>query len=153
HPHIVRVHDLHQDAEHTFLTMELLRGRSLREEIQRRSQAAQRFTVEEVRRIAGQLCDALQHAHAKTVHRDVKPENVWLGEDGSVKLMDFGIARRRRPSQFTSTGLALGTAYYMAPEQLKGNKDVDHRADQFAAGVTLYELLTGDVPQGVIRPP
>ena len=73
------------------------------------------------------------------MHRDVKPENIWLGEDGSVKLMDFGIARLLRPSQFTSTGLALGTAYYMAPEQLRG-QEVDHRADQFALGVVLYEL-------------
>ena len=75
-----------------------------------------------------------------------------MGEDGVVKLMDFGIARLLRPSQFTSTGLALGTAYYMAPEQLRGQA-VDHRADQFAVGVILYELLTGQVPVGAVEPP
>jgi tetratricopeptide (TPR) repeat protein len=152
HPHIVRVYDVHQAGGLTFLTMERLKGHSLREEIARRSQTAQRFTVEEVRRVAGQLCEALKHAHQQTVHRDIKPENIWLGEDGSVKLMDFGIARLLRPSQFTSTGLALGTAYYMAPEQLRG-QEVDYRADQFALGVVLYELLTGEIPQGAIKPP
>ncbi len=152
HPGIVRVFDVHQTAGLTFLTMELLAGRSLREEILRRTRSAQRFAVEEVRSIAGSLCDALGYAHKLTVHRDVKPENVWLGEDGTVKLMDFGIARLLRPSQFTSTGLALGTAYYMAPEQLRG-QEIDHRADQFALGVILYELLTGEIPQGVIQAP
>jgi tetratricopeptide (TPR) repeat protein len=108
--------------------------------------------VEEVRDIARSLCEALSYAHRLTVHRDVKPENIWLGEDGSVKLMDFGIARLLRPSQFTSTGMALGTAYYMAPEQLRG-QEIDHGADQFAMGVILYELLTGVIPQGVIQAP
>jgi serine/threonine protein kinase len=153
HPHIVRVYDLHQTPQHTFLTMELLRGRSLREEVARRAQTDQRFSVEEVRRIGTQLCAALQEAHRQTVHRDVKPENIWLGEDGGIKLMDFGIARLLRPSQFTSTGLALGTAYYMAPEQLRGGKDVDDRADQYAVGVVLYELLTGQVPMGAVKAP
>jgi len=152
HPGIIRVFDVHQTGGLTFLTMELLSGRSLREEIMRRTQSAQRFAVEEVRSIAGSLCDALGYAHKLTVHRDVKPENIWLGEDGTVKLMDFGIARLLRPSQFTSTGLALGTAYYMAPEQLRG-QEIDHRADQFALGVILYELLTGEIPQGVIQAP
>lgn len=82
----------------------------------------------------------------------MKPENVWVGEDGAVKLMDFGIARLLTPARFTTTGVALGTAYYMAPEQLKGRADVDGRADQYAVGVVLYELLTGEVPQGVILP-
>src|SRR4029077_12219328 len=96
-------------------------------EIVGRKERAQRFSVEEVREIADELCQALDHAHKVTVHRDVKPENVWLREDGHVKLMDFGIARLLRPSQFTSTGMALGTAYYMAPEQLHGTREGDHR--------------------------
>jgi len=152
HPHIVRVYDVHQTERFTFLTMERLQGRSLRDEIGRRAATAERFSVAEVRDIAEPLCDALAYAHKLTVHRDVKPENIWLGDDGTVKLMDFGIARLLRPSQFTSTGLALGTAYYMAPEQLRG-QEVDHRADQFAMGVILYELLTGEIPQGVIQSP
>src|SRR5262249_16354169 len=142
HPQIVRVYDVHQAGGLTFLTMERVNGPSLREEIAQRSQTAQRFSVAEARGIAEQLCAALQYAHRFTVHRDVKPENTWLGEEGSVKLMDFGIARLLRPSQLTSTGLALGTAYYMAPEQVRG-QEVDHRADQFALGVGLYALVTG----------
>ena len=152
HPNIVRVYDLHQTAGFTFLTMELLKGHNLRQEIERRAKLAQRFTVPEVRSIANQLCAALHFAHRETVHRDIKPENIWLCDDGTVKVMDFGIARLLRPSQFTSTGLALGTAYYMAPEQVRG-QDVDHRADQFSLAVVLYELLTSELPQGVIKPP
>ena len=152
HPNIVRVFDVQQTTGLTFLTMERLKGRSLRQEITHRQQTAERFKPAECSRSPSRCVAALHHAHGFTVHRDVKPENIWLGEDGTVKLMDFGIARLLRPSQFTSTGLALGTAYYMAPEQLRG-QEVDHRADQFALGVVLYELLTGEIPQGVIRPP
>ena len=152
HPDIVRVYDLQQAPALTFLTMELLKGHNLREEIAQRTRTARRFTVAEVGAMAAQLCAALQFAHRVTVHRDVKPENIWLCEDGTLKLMDFGIARLLRPSQFTSTGLALGTAYYMAPEQLRG-QEVDHRADQFSLAVVLYELLTGEIPQGVIKSP
>ena len=154
HPHIVRMLGRHDADGCTFLTMGLLRGTSLRAELVGRQKRERRFSVDEVRHVAGQLCDALTYAHSQgVVHRDIKPENIWLDEEGAVKLMDFGIARLLTPAQFTSTGVALGTAYYMAPEQLKGRADVDHRADQYAAGVMLYELLTGDVPQGVIRPP
>ena len=152
HADIVRVYDLQQAPALTFLTMELLKGHNLREEIAQRTRTARRFTVAEVGAMAAQLCAALQFAHRVTVHRDVKPENIWLCEDGTLKLMDFGIARLLRPSQFTSTGLALGTAYYMAPEQLRG-QEVDHRADQFSLAVVLYELLTGEIPQGVIKSP
>ena len=153
HPNIVRVYDLHQTAGFTFLTMELLKGHNLRQEIKRRAGLSQRFTAPEVRSIASQLCAALQFAHRETVHRDIKPENIWLCEDGTIKVMDFGIARLLRPSQLTTTGMALGTAYYMAPEQLKAQNDVDHRADQYAVAVVAYELLTGRVPVGAIKPP
>ena len=133
--------------------MELLKGHNLRQEIERRAGLSQRFTAPEVRSIASQLCAALQFAHRETVHRDIKPENIWLCEDGTIKVMDFGIARLLRPSQLTTTGMALGTAYYMAPEQLKAQNDVDHRADQYAVAVVAYELLTGRVPVGAIKPP
>jgi tetratricopeptide (TPR) repeat protein len=154
HPNIVRVYDLHRDGDRTFLTMELLAGRTLRAEIEDRAARKQRFTVEEVRRLAVHLGTALAHAHeAGAVHRDVKPENVWLDEGGAAKLTDFGIARLLRPGRLATTGLALGTAYYMAPEQLKGSRAIDHRADQYALAVVLYELLTGEVPAGAVRPP
>lgn len=153
HPRIVRVFDVHEAGGQTFLTMELLTGSSLRAEIDRRRGQDRRFSPDEVRHVADQLCDALHYAHATTVHRDVKPENVWLEDDGAVKLMDFGIARLLTPQQLTTTGVALGTAYYMAPEQLRPAADVDARADQYAVAAVLYELLTGEVPAGAIRPP
>jgi formylglycine-generating enzyme required for sulfatase activity len=152
HPNIVRVFDVHQTEHFTFLTMERLKGHDLRHEITRRTQNAERFQPEEVCAIAGPLCEALQYAHKYTIHRDVKPENIWMDEDGTVKLMDFGIARLLRASQITAPGIGLGTAYYMAPEQLRG-LEIDHRADQFALGVVLYELLTGQIPQGAIESP
>ena len=92
HPSVVRVYDIHETVDRTFLTMELLQGRTLRQEIVCRQATSKRFSVEEVGHIAKQLCEALQYAHRHTVHRDIKPENIWLCEDGTVKVMDFGIA-------------------------------------------------------------
>ncbi len=80
------------------------------------------------------MIDALRYAHRYIVHRDIKPENIWLAEDGTVKLMDFGIARAFSNSQLTQTGMALGTAYYMSPEQRIGSKEVDWRTDSVRAG-------------------
>ncbi len=152
HPGIVRSYDVAQDGELLFLTMELLEGKTLRERIEARKQAGKPFTLEEVRAIGLALCESLGHAHQKTVHRDVKPENVFTCSDGRILLMDFGIARLLNQSQLTMTGATLGTAYYMAPEQLTGGRAVDHRADQFAVCALLYELLTGRVPAGMITP-
>ena len=153
HPRIVRVYDIHQTSKHTFLTMELLKGCTLRQELKNRAERKQRFAVTEVKQWGIQLCQALSHAHELTIHRDIKPENIWICDDGTLKVMDFGIARLMRPSQFASTGLALGTAYYMAPEQVRAQKDIDHRADQYSTGVVLYELLTGQIPQGAVGSP
>jgi serine/threonine protein kinase len=98
------------------------------------------------------LFEALEYAHRYIVHRDLKPENVWLAEDGTVKLMDFGIARAYSHSAITKTGMTLGTAYYMAPEQQAAAQEVDWRADQYSLGVVLYEMLTGTVPMGAATP-
>ncbi len=147
HPNIVRVFDVQQDGPLHFLTMELLEGRTLRAEME----AKKRFEIAEVVGLGQALCEALAYAHHHTIHRDVKPENVWLGKDGAIKLMDFGIARLMSASQLTVTGMSMGTAYYMAPEQLKGAKEVDGRADQYSVAVVLYEMLTGDVPAGRVR--
>ena len=94
----------------------------------------------------------LQHAHRvhRAPGRQAGEHLAGRGRDGQADGLRHRAALR--PSQFTSTGLALGTAYYMAPEQLRG-QEIDHRADQFALAVVLYELLTGEIPQGAIKPP
>jgi serine/threonine protein kinase len=152
HEAIVNVFDVTADGEHHFLTMELLRGQTLRKLMKARADARQPFTAEEAVAIGRTIGRALAHAHRRTVHRDVKPENIWVDEENHYKLMDFGIARLQSTSQFTRTATALGTAYYMAPEQLKGLGDIDHRADQYSLGVLLYELLSGEIPAGRIKP-
>jgi formylglycine-generating enzyme required for sulfatase activity/serine/threonine protein kinase len=152
HPNIVNVFDVQNDGELYFLTMELLEGQDLRQVMENRTLARQPFTVEEAQDIANAIGTALTYAHKYTIHRDLKPENVWLTDYGVYKLMDFGIAQVQSTSQRTKTGAAMGTAYYMAPEQLKGQKDIDGRADQYALAVMLYELLSGEVPAGMIEP-
>ena len=152
HPNIVNVYDVQQDGDTYFITMELLEGQDLRQVMENRKLARQPFSIEEVQDIIGHIATALDYAHKQTVHRDIKPENIWLTEDDEVKLMDFGIARLMSTSQRTQTGAAMGTAYYMAPEQLKGSKNIDGRADQYALAVMAYELLTGEVPAGAMIP-
>ncbi|MCL9777276.1 bifunctional serine/threonine-protein kinase/formylglycine-generating enzyme family protein [Vibrio methylphosphonaticus] len=151
HPSIVNVFDVQQDGEHLFLTMELLEGQELRALLSNQQQLNQQMEIDDALDIINKLCDALEYAHRHTVHRDIKPENIFLCEDGSVKLMDFGIARVLSNTQRTQTGAATGTAYYMAPEQLKGMGTIDGRADQYALAVLLYEMLTGEVPTGRIE--
>ena len=152
HPNIVRVYDVGETGGHYYLSMERLKGHTLRQRIEEYRRSGREFTVAEVTDIARQLIDALRYAHRYIVHRDLKPENIWLSEDGTIKLMDFGIARVYSNSQLTQTGMTLGTAYYMAPEQRLDAKDVDWRADQYALGVVMYELLTGSIPMGAVKP-
>ncbi len=141
HPNIVNVYDVQQDGTYVFLTMELLHGQDLRSLMASRQLSQQRFDQTEAQDIAQTLCSALQYAHKSTVHRDIKPENIWVTEDGDIKLMDFGIARVMSNSQRTESGVVSGTAYYMAPEQLKGTSKVDGRADIYALGILLYLSL------------
>jgi serine/threonine protein kinase len=151
HPNIVRVYDVGVSGGIYYFSMERLRGETLRQRMESYRENNRVFSVAEVNEIARQLIDALRYAHRYIVHRDIKPENIWLAEDGTVKLVDFGIARAFSSSQLTQTGMALGTAYYMSPEQRIGSKDVDWRTDQFALGVVLYELLSGNVPTGAVK--
>ena len=152
HPNIVRVHDVGISGGMYYFSMERLKGHTLRQRMEAYRQQNRVFSVAEVTDIARQLIDALRYAHRYIVHRDIKPENIWLAEDGTVKLMDFGIARAFSNSQLTQTGMALGTAYYMSPEQRIGAKDVDWRTDQYALGVVLYELFAGTLPTGAVQP-
>ncbi len=152
HPHIVNVFDVQKDGQYDFLTMELLKGQTLRQLIIARKQARKPFTPLDAVELGETIGLALGYAHKHTVHRDVKPENIWVDDDGHYKLMDFGIARLMSTSQFTQTSTSMGTAYYMAPEQLKGAKHVDGRADQYSLAVILYEMVSGDIPAGRIKP-
>ncbi len=152
HPNIVRVHDVGISGGLYYFSMERLKGQTLRQRMEQYRQSNRAFSVAEVTDIARQLIDALRYAHRYIVHRDIKPENIWLAEDGTLKLMDFGIARAFANSQLTQTGMALGTAYYMSPEQRIGSKEVDWRTDQYALGVVLYELFAGTLPTGAVQP-
>jgi serine/threonine protein kinase len=152
HPNIVRVYDVGQSGSYYYFSMERLKGHNLRHRIEAYERDNRQFSIDEVTDIARQLIDALRYAHRYIVHRDIKPENIWLADDGTVKLMDFGIARAYSSSHMTQTGMTLGTAYYMAPEQRVAAKDVDWRADQYALGVVLYELLSGTLPTGAVKP-
>lgn len=144
HPNIVKVFNLEEWENKEYFTMEWVEGVTLREVIIKRKAENIPFRLNEAYKIISQLSDALNHAHKYTIHRDIKPENVLITDekDFRVKLTDFGIAKMLSPSQFTSTSMQMGTPYYMAPEQKVDAGNVDKRADIYALGVVLYELLT-----------
>jgi serine/threonine-protein kinase len=145
HPHILPVFDSGADNEQLWFTMPYVQGESLRDRIKRDG----RLGVAEAVRLGQEIAGALDYAHRQgVIHRDVKPENVLLS-DGHALVADFGIARSTRPAagqSLTATGLSLGTPAYMAPEQAMGERDVDGRADQYALGCLVYELLAGVPP-------
>jgi formylglycine-generating enzyme required for sulfatase activity/tRNA A-37 threonylcarbamoyl transferase component Bud32 len=142
HRSIVRVYTLEECDGVLFFTMELLEGETLRARLRREG----RVDLAEAIRLLTAVCEALDHAHHWTVHRDVKPENIFLTRDGAVKLTDFGIAKALESGLHTQASASMGTAYYMSPEQLRGTGELDARADLYAVGVLLYELLTGELP-------
>ncbi len=151
HPNIVRVHDIGSAGNGMYISMEYVRGDSLRGALEKLP-PGKRLPVAEVLRVIDQLCVALEYAHQYTIHRDIKPENVMIEEDGRVKLMDFGISKLMDNTQMTGVSVVMGTPYYMSPEQLRNSRDVDARADIYSVGVVLYEVLTGNMPTGVPKP-
>ena len=147
HPNIVAIHEFGEREGFFWLTMEFVEGVNLRQAMQ-----TSIFTPQQALAVIPDLCAALQFAHNQGVlHRDIKPENILLDTRGHVKIADFGIARlagEQADFTLTHTGSALGSAAYMAPEQIESPHDVDHRADIYSLGVVFYEMLTGSLPLG-----
>ena len=140
HPNIVTIYDAGEQDGIFYIAMEFIEGTTLHELL-----AEQRvLATEEVLQLTRQICRGLDYAHSNgIVHRDIKPANIMITGNGTVKIMDFGIAKSG--GQVTNTGQVLGTPNYMAPEQVKG-RQLDGRSDLFSLGVILYEMLTGEKP-------
>ena len=145
HRNVARVYDIGAQGQQPFLTMELIDGVSLAEIVSRRG----KLPPSEVHATAAAVCAGLAAAHgAGVVHRDLKPENVLVEHSGRAVITDFGVAcaLTERELPFGAGGALVGSPAYMAPEQVEGIADIDARADLYALGVMLYELLTGDTP-------
>jgi len=141
HPNIVSVYEYGEEDGTAFIAMEYVDGRNLKDYFDENKH----FSLPLVGHIMAQLLDALAHAHAKgVVHRDVKPGNLFFLDNGDIKVGDFGIARIES-SNLTQIGCVLGTPAYMSPEQFMG-QTADSRSDLFAAGVILYQFLSGEKP-------
>jgi serine/threonine protein kinase len=153
HPNIVGIYDSGKAGGYYYFVMEYLDGVNLRQAMR-----AGELKSAEALKIVPQICEALQFAHDEgIVHRDIKPENILLDKKGRVKIADFGLAKllgKTAPDiALTGTQQVMGTMHYMAPEQLEGSRDVDHRADIYSLGVTFYEMLTGELPIGRFAAP
>jgi tRNA A-37 threonylcarbamoyl transferase component Bud32 len=152
HPNIVSVIDKGIAGGHLYLVMECIDGVSLRDVLSER-----KLSPADALKLIPPLCDALEYAHSRgIVHRDIKPENILLDRDGTPKIADFGLARlvdTPDAHRITRSNVIMGSLDYMAPEQREKSKSADHRADIYALGVVLYEMLTGELPLGHFEPP
>lgn len=144
HPCIVKIFDAQVEGEQLFYTMEYVDGRSIRDWLMNKGPLSFGNTV----RILALVADALEHAHQITIHRDISPDNVMVCRDGSVRLMDFGLAKLAdAQTPLTMIGTNLGKIQYSAPEQRKNAAGVDKRADIYPLGVMFFEMLVGRRPQ------
>ncbi|HFD38551.1 MAG TPA: serine/threonine protein kinase [Anaerolineae bacterium] len=142
HPSIVTIYDVGHEGNWYFLVMEYLAGPTLAQLIARQGPMSSSRALPILR----QLADALDYAHRQgLIHRDVKPGNVIISDEGQATLTDFGVARAAQETRLTATGSVVGTPRYMSPEQARGDA-LDHRSDLYSLGVVAYEMLTGQVP-------
>jgi len=145
HPNMVTVYETGEAGGQHFIAMEFIDGETLRERLKRTG----KMPVEEGLGIVRKVAQALHYAweHGKIIHRDVKPDNIMLTQDGHVKLADLGLAKSiEEDTTVTAVGAGIGTPAYMAPEQSQSAKDVDCRADIYSLGITLFQMLTGQLP-------
>lgn len=142
HPNIVQWKNSIEDETGLYLIMQYVEGDNVENRLEKHGQVP----LEDAIIFAIQTLAGLECVHSKgVVHRDLKPSNILLTQDDQVKLADFGIARLTGTNRFTKAGMTIGTFFYMSPEQIMGH-DSDHRADVYSMGITLYEMLTGQIP-------
>ncbi|MGE3821566.1 MAG: serine/threonine protein kinase [Isosphaeraceae bacterium] len=143
HSNIVRILAVGKSKGSPYIAMELIEGATLEEVLKKRGE----LPWKEVVALGKQICDALHYAHEHgVVHRDLKPSNLMVTRDDRIKLTDFGIAKDLDATALTATGRTMGTAAYMAPEQIRGTPDVSHKTDLYSLGIVLYQMLTGSLP-------
>ena len=148
HPNIVKVYDVGFSDKLQFMVMEYIDGITLKEYIDNERVLTWKDSVHFII----QVLRALQHAHDKgIVHRDIKPQNIMLFTDGTIKVMDFGIAKSAKEQAYTATDQAIGTVYYISPEQARGD-EVDEKSDIYSVGTMFYEMLTGQKPFDADKP-
>ena len=142
HPNIVSIYDVGDDGDYHFIVMEYIEGKTLKQYIQQFSPISPAKAV----LIMRQLTSAIAHAHEhQIIHRDIKPQNILMDEQGNVKITDFGIATTLSATSYTKTNSVIGTVHYLSPEQAKGGI-ASYKSDIYALGIVLYELLTGELP-------
>ena len=146
HPNIREVYDLGEIDGRPVIIMEYLEGKSLSDVLNNQGKVDERTAWYWF----DQTVSGLQYAHVQgVVHRDIKPANLFLTRDGTIKILDFGIAKVKENITMTETGQTLGTLIYMSPEQVLDPKRVDERTDMYSLGVTFYHLLSGKIPYGI----
>ena len=142
HPNIVNIYDTGIEGDIYYIVMEYVKGETLKNYINRKGRLSEQETI----KISRQVAEALKHAHSKNiVHRDIKPHNILITEEGIVKVTDFGIARAATSSTINNTSNVIGSVHYFSPEQARGGY-VDEKSDIYSLGIVMYEMITGVVP-------
>ncbi|MBD0379349.1 Stk1 family PASTA domain-containing Ser/Thr kinase [Paenibacillus sedimenti] len=142
HPNVVSIYDVGQEGEVHYIVMEYIEGTTLNDLIKEKAP----LQVEDAVHYAGQIADALDHAHHnEIIHRDIKPHNILIGKNGRVKVTDFGIARAATSSTITQTGSVVGSVHYFSPEHAKGT-NTGEKSDLYSLGIVMYQMLTARLP-------